>query len=250
MDCVSGKYFGATAATSATTCVDCEPGKYSDVEKYRVSTCWNCGRGKYSGATGATACVACVLFYNVDGNMLPLGPEMFSGEGYDKCYSSCQPGTYHSDQVIWNLRDPECLDCTPGNYSGTTGANACDYYCSSDTLSKNMATTCRNCGAGTYGMKYYREWECKRCEEGMYSAGSGATSATACRKCDSGKYSNVSGSTSSTSCRNCVKGKNSQSGASTCRRNCDAGTYSELDKASNCDYCGEGSTPGRQERPV
>ena len=65
----------------------------------------------------------------------------------------------------------KCDDCSPGYFSSTDGASACD-----------------SCGKGTYNAEV------------------GASSATQCRDCPKGKYSSASAVVNEKDCSNCIPG--------------------------------------------
>ena len=90
--------------TSATQCVDCSPGTYSDLDGF--SSCSQCPVGTYSASAGTVHCDKC-----------PAG-KIGTTKGITVC-NNCDVGKYSVGGT------DTCSDCAWGTYAAETGMPEC-----------------------------------------------------------------------------------------------------------------------------
>ena len=124
----------------------------------------------------------------------------------------CVAGTYFQDGSAGST----CTLCPAGTYAGTGAGQSVSgcLPCPAGNGSASGASSCTQCGAGTY-----------------------STGGSACTPCAAGSYSTTLGATSASVCTQCPAGNGSASGASSCAQ-CSAGTYSV--GGSTCTPCSAG----------
>jgi hypothetical protein len=102
------------AFKEAGSCINCEPGKYSD--QVDASSCRLCSSGTASTYQAATSCTNCQ-------------PGQYSFRGSTSC-SLCSMGTYSS-----RVKSGRCTECPSGKYAKNLGSTACNSasYCPAGT---------------------------------------------------------------------------------------------------------------------
>jgi hypothetical protein len=250
--CPAGKY---STFTGASICIACSAGKYSVIYGASLeSTCIYCEPGKYSN-TGAS-CYLCIAGkYSV-----------YSGAKLESNCTVCTAGSYSSING-----SSSCTVCEAGKYS-TSGSNAC-ISCSLGKYSlypgAKLESNCTVCAAGAYS-SISGSPSCTACEAGKYSSAAGASSSTACKlcipptyciigsvtpqACPAGYYCTNSSTKSpcpqggycpinSTSVRLCPVGSQGKVGASSNSSNCIAclpGKYTSSEGVTVCSACTNG----------
>ena len=205
----------------SSECFTCPDGKSSvpggrctncQAGQYAVgSGCTNCNAGQYQNEDGAGVCKSC-----------PIGSSSNAG----------------SDALT------DCNLCTAAYY---LVGNTCT-ICPGGKTSQALASSCTNCGIGTYGQsgvcsscqagKFQNEQgksSCKLCPQGSYLTTTGADSSDDCTSCTAGKYNGATGSTSNV-CTNCPAGTISAARAASCS-NCPAGQFQASSGQSSCGSC-------------
>lgn len=111
--CVAGKFSTATTASSSSTCIYCDAGKYSTGSS---SSCLNCAEGKYSTSVGlgSSQCTNCAA-----------GHWSAAGQGLP-CDQQCDIGYY----CIGGTKTA-CPTGSTTASTGSTSVNQCLYLCSS-----------------------------------------------------------------------------------------------------------------------
>eukprot|EP00762_Andalucia_godoyi_P006986 ANDGO_07727.mRNA.1 hypothetical protein len=186
--------------------------------------------GTYSGAVSATDCAGQTTTVTVTVYMCGVGYwfDSSAAVGTNPC-KACLAGTKSNTLGITTASS--CAQCGAGTWSGS-GASSC-IQCGAGTYSSamgaNSSTTCIQCGAGTYSsvMGANSSTTCIQCGAGTYSSAMGANSSTTCIQCGAGTYSSAMGANSSTTCIQCG-----------------AGTYSSAmgaNSSTTCIQCGAGT---------
>lgn len=116
-NCIAGKSTTAVAATSVSTCLPCESGKYY----IEGNACTACAAGTYQNSTGASTCLSCPL------NMDTLAQSISSS------FCVCAAGTYLNAGSV-------CTPCPAGTYQNKTGETQC-VNCARGTYSPVVAAT-------------------------------------------------------------------------------------------------------------
>ena len=106
-----------SAVQGATTCTQCAPGSFSDLN---FTTCTQCNAGTFLNAS-SSLCQSCT-------------PGFFSAASATAC-TSCSPGSYSTAGftsctpcaagTFYNASSQRCDSCPPGTYNPTPGAVAC-----------------------------------------------------------------------------------------------------------------------------
>jgi hypothetical protein len=205
--CESGEY------GTADDCVNCDWGKYSDVESATSSSvCLSCPTNTISepGSDSVDDCQCIIGYYLYNGLCTP-----------------CPAGTFKN--VIGNYPGG-CFACANAQYSSSPGSTTCT-LCPPGTYKEfpGVNPACDNCGVGKY-TPYEGQSVCQSCEPGKYKATSGVN--TACDVCVEFSTSGYS----STVCT-CISGYQMQSGECVIS-NCNAG-YTK--SGSSCVACAAGT---------
>lgn len=242
--------------SGATSCKQCEAGKYQSESSYLSTTCKSCDEGKFS-TVGSSGCTSCQPGKYADSTSLgsckpcAVGKASNDANRAVEC-DSCAAGTYQ-DETGKTL----CKVCPAGtskigneNTGITTMTSACNVCALGRAQPNTDQTDCIDCEAG-----YYQDTEqqatCKACARGTYSSAVKATSSSTCTNCPLGKYGTAFYATSEASCKTCGAGKYSDVlGASTANafsdepcKACGTGRYSTTVGAgsqSTCINCGTG----------
>ena len=169
---------GQVPSAGDTECIDCEAGRYSNVDNCNI-----CPAGYYNGpeATGNWFCQGCAPSkYNpnegsLDETVCQLCPFGFWGRN------------------VPNAGSPDCLTCAPGEYPecAAKGYPECIKYHNSDGVFEGATSsdTCLDCPFG-YAQDPYNEFGCMRCEKGKFVKG---VANIACRTCPTGYYDFMTG---------------------------------------------------------
>lgn len=257
--CPMGKYSDTPAAWSESACKPCPAGKYLDIVGGKAaSQCRTCEEGKYSGtlnATDSSYCTPC-----------PVGTYLMSrgGSAVGDCLE-CSAGTYN--EVVGADSFNVCKDCPAGRYSNESGSSVC-VECLAGTFSNSSASTfcydceagkyvgamgrtvCINCAAGKYSKQVRLSFDgCLECEIAKYMPNAGAV---ACNPCPgvAGKTSSPPGSVDFDEC-GCAPGfspyfdgnKSAPDDPDPCYA-CPAGTYKPYVGDGQCVECYAGTTSG------
>ena len=248
--CSTGAYSTALGASSFSSCVLCEAGKFS--ESSASTDCVFCSAGSFS-STNASLCTICEV-------------GKFSESSASTECISCSDGSFSSTNasVCTSCEDDSgmaaaCVSCTPGKYKSAGLCDSCSagFYSSAEGMLK-----CSSCPAGTYSsiIGNYEEAACEACYPGTYS-GKGAenctqcwagswqstSGASTCVLCEDGKYSTIRGADDPEMCQGnatsgCRAGEYWSAGTaeSNCTP-CDAGWYVSAMGLSPCIACEPGS---------
>jgi hypothetical protein len=204
VDCHIGKYF-ASGVRRVGRCVDCIPGRYSDVAG--AVTCANCAAGRHVSASGSDS----------SGNCTNCLAGQFSREGAGQC-TPCRAGQYQNAQGM-----ASCVTCAPGSVT--------------DTLGMAGAQSCTTCAAGQYST--VSTTACATCDSGSVTDTLNSPGAVSCTACTAGLYSAVSTAACSTCAPGSVTDTLASDGASTCTE-CSIGRYSN-DPTRGCAQCNAGA---------
>ncbi len=203
--CPKGKY-NPTAAGYAV-CLECPTGGHCDVPGMDY-VIW-CGRGTYNPEKGATSGQACVY--------CPAG--RYAPECGTSSLASCIPapaGYYVAVEGRWMT-----YECAPGTYSAYIGASICS-KCIPGKYADNLASTkCSNCPVGSVSKEMATK--CTQCKAGTRAAG------RICEPCKPGTYASVG----SSECFYCANGYISAAFASICTP-CKAGSFSLNNECVEC----------------
>ena len=189
--------FSLPTQLTATSCTNCETGKYNEVPG--APTCTDCGVGTFLGATGSPSrhlCASC-----------PIGTYSNS-PGTPTC-SDCSPGHYTSGTGTVTCTEcspgkatpfagnSSCADCAIGRYQLTSGGNATCTACAAGTIATSTGSPiCISCAGGKY--ESGERTACFNCAEGTASN----PGASECTTCESGKFNDE---VKQDSCRSCDK---------------------------------------------
>eukprot|EP00943_MAST-04B_sp_MAST-4B-sp1_P001524 g1524.t1 len=171
-----------------------------------------CGENGYNCVCNRQACQSC-----------PNGYYSFGGTDA-KCVEGCQIGAYCPD-----LNKPVMIRCPKGKYNNQEGQ-----------------ISCSSCMKGKYNAEEGKKSEssCLFCRKGTYNTKEGQAN---CVECAPGKYNTKEGQVNETSCFLCEKGKfSAKKGLPTGCRDCNLGTYNELEGQLDCLLC----EPGTYENEV
>jgi len=187
--CAAGTYY-----VSATTCTNCESGKYrTGLDTNLRSSCLICPVGTSSPSSGASSCTACAAgTYYVSATTC----------------TDCDSGKYRTAGLD---ADPQssCLICPAGTSSPSSGASSCTACAPGTYQPVSGALTCINCESGKF-QEEQGQTSCNSCPPGHFCPVLGSTYAS---RCPAGKYSEDAWA----SCLKCPTGTTSHSGADTCR---------------------------------
>lgn len=240
-NCVAGYY--RSNGMPGLACTICPTGTHSAEGASRCITCAN--NAFWNGSN----CVACTSNGQVI-NLTKTGCTMCdsnlhktNNSGHTECVCMDEYHTHPvaltcvkcSNQQYWDTATYACEDCAEG-YVGSNqeGSQYCD-PCPTNTYRSNGMTTCRACPIGSYSMGGASR--CTTCSNNSYwDSNSGI-----CRRCPDGKIG--SGGIGIESCENCPI-HYFRSGAMLNCSNCVTGLgyYTTSTGASNCEYCGYGSS--------
>ena len=264
-DCPAGYH---QERTERDECNICDAGKYSTtVAASSASTCIECERGKYSSTSGSTSCTECEsgkrsnnAWYAPTCHLSPPIRCRLSGKwlGASDC-ESCPTGRFGdagsflinrrgSQLSGWELSHPNsepCKECPEGKY--LDGAQCTD--CAPGYYSDDKAQlTCRSCGIGRYQSSSGQQ-SCLKCTYGKYFDEQGATE---CKDCYLGQYSNTKGHYECSGCSRGTYGDEHGIGQQfiqvrdamgrptleepTCKK-CIAGLFLDYTSASNSSEC-------------
>jgi len=185
---------------SGLDCLLCQPGEYSALG----GSCDRCPLGAWSNATGATACQIC-----------PGGTASGSLPGATQCVK-CSSGRYAQQNG-----SVQCFDCLPGKAAPDRPGNA-------------GATTCVDCGIGTY-QESAAKTSCTPCPRGTSQAALGQRT---CEVCTLGRFAAYTGLPT---CAACQQGRfQPNTGKTTCSA-CPLGNFQSGYGAPNCVPCDRGS---------
>ena len=226
--CASG--FGINS--NITSCIMCEPGKYSNTigsicincnagysaSNYESINCDKCESGKYTTYTNNENCLECVA-------------GRYTEEQGSSICKKCSAGKYSIS--VNSKSEKNCKSCENGEISGE-GQTSCT-LCEIGKWSKNNIY-CENCSLGKYSdsLGLISDDGCINCPNGLYNDELGQTSLLNCKSCPSGKIGLIEGAKSSSVCVLCSIGK-FKSSSTTCS-DCPAGYITNLYE-NKCDLC-------------
>ncbi len=263
---VFGCPVGTFLTTGASTCTQCDEGKYNpNVGSRAAADCLVCPAGKYIATPGAAACTDCVAGkFNADNTgdvnlhnaeatctVCPIG-KYGTGTGLTIC-SDCPAGKYGDTTTKTSiaqctncpegkfLADPaktaaaDCVACTTigATYRSAPGATVCADPCPAGTQPETAGTVneCTTCAIGEYSVP---GGACQACANGKYAA----AGSTTCTDCPLGTYG--TGSIAKSSCTSCGVGKYTASTGRTviadCLK-CPPGTYQDQAVAGGLNMC-------------
>lgn len=193
-DCGAGFYEGPTS------CEQCPVARYSDSKQASCSqceagyvvnshrtACIPCSRGRFSDTQGAEACQDCGAGrYGIQAGGISL----------ETACQECPAGRVSNGLAVTSLAG--CLQCSPGNFAGTTGGSSCE-----------------------------------PCQAGRYQESPGQS---ACTFCEAGRFIGATGSSLATECEACPAGRSSTSGSGSCT-DCPVGTNAVSEGQSACTEC-------------
>lgn len=163
--CLKGSF--SPRGKAATSCSECEEGKFSQASK--SSSCDVCYAGQYSNSTRATGCLLCPK-----GSFSPR-PSNPPKEGVKRC-DICVAGKFSDKDGAVN-----CRVCNAGSYSDKSQATVCQ-LCKAGSFSPRNATegvtACNPCKAGAVSEKDGAS-ECEVCAAGKVAPRDGLTECTA-----------------------------------------------------------------------
>ena len=132
----------------AFVCIECEVGRYTDLEG-QVS-CKKCKRseGLYTPGVGSTSCSLCPVgtdrYDSWGTSCRNCSPGSFADrEGTEYC-TSCNLGKYTN-----TTGSTECTDCPPGTYAPTRGQDQCTLCEAGSFTDKPAQINCTLCPSGT-----------------------------------------------------------------------------------------------------
>ena len=128
--CEKGKYSSNGLKTSATSCIVCPVGQYSNA--IGTVTCTKCNEGYYQDKTGQTSCNKCAPGSHA------------SNKGQATC-DLCAKGYFASSEAAVN-----CLPCAKGYFASAEGTVNCS-KCPKGQYAANEGTiNCTKCAKGYY----------------------------------------------------------------------------------------------------
>ena len=237
--CSPGFYYDGTAST----CVGCPQGRYSEVmliqrpdecKGCRVGTfndetgvvfCKVCGAGKFANSTNETTCSSCLQGkYSLAGAMVctscAAGKIIDSASGYstDACGGNCDLGRYRT------TASTKCTLCVSGRYQDQGGQ-----------------ADCKLCPNGKFGngTGYASVQECQNCPVNTYSSASGLDASNKCSACPAGRSSTSTGLTAATQCTRCAIGRFTDINTGS-NPPCAKGQYQDEEGQTQCKSCPTG----------
>jgi hypothetical protein len=119
-DCAQGMYRGDGCATTKY-CYHCYAGKYSGVG---ATTCTNCNPGKYQNDDRSSACMDCPVGKAAYGTMStsckPCSSGTYTDEEGKRSCTKCLPGMYQDEEGT-----SSCISCPTGRYQKFEGMDRC-----------------------------------------------------------------------------------------------------------------------------
>ena len=268
--CPAGKWSGI----GASSCRDCEVGRYGSSTGNNASTCDGpCSAGYYcpAGSTSSTQapCAAGRYGSSTANNALTCdGPctagryGSSTGNNASTCNGPCSAGYYCPAGSTSSTQNA----CPAGKFGATSGLQtatcsgdcSAGYYCPLSSTSATQVpcpvgryredpggasvSDCTPCAPGKYSPTSASNSRtfCLDCPKGTYNGTAGASALTDCRSCAAGKYNNLTGRASVSACVDCVPGRYSNLTGAIDVANCTAcpkGTFSTIPSASNATYC-------------
>ena len=227
--CSTGRYSGASTASSAAQCIECPVGRANGVKGQSV--CAGCAAGKYQDAKEKNYCIGC-----------PVGRanENLASSSSSAC-TACSSGKFSSGS------QGTCTSCAAGTFAGKESKSCTS--CAAGAYSADGAASCSACTKGRYSPTIGRvsAAQCIACPFGKFGPTAGAPSLASCSgKCAAGSFSDMAGLSSAGQCRECSKGRYSAALGLTslfdCTQ-CPAGKFGAKTKAqtvSQCSDCGAG----------
>ena len=228
------------------------------LNRSRKSECTSCKAGLYAKDEGRTTCIQCevgkyqeldkaVYIYDQDGLLVESESGYFYGNDEPRTFScnKCPKGKY--------ANEPEstyCKSCTKGQYANARGQSEClECGYGSASNSPQRITECQQCQPGTY-QERKGNTSCLECPIGKRSE----TGAVSCQECSVGKAGIAGGSCAichagfyrgnteikndtSGICEQCPTGFFVEEAQQTFCLKCDAGTYTDQKNSTICLNC-------------
>ena len=144
LDCEEGKF----SPPGSAQCGTCDPGTFFDVASSAAEPCEPCAAGTFSEHMGSFTCEPCA-----EGK--------YSTQQSSTC-EQCEAGKYNP-----TTGRPECLECGRGKFSNKIG--------------QASETTCEACPKGKSSPAEGLPMECTTCSEGSYAPKEGYAMCAVCR---------------------------------------------------------------------
>ena len=235
IQCEPGTFSDLIDAVGVWNCIECEPGYVSNI-RGRQSPCDACNPGQYSRIPGETAsCKSCPRGWSAEfegaGSCQMCIPGYAQGSIGSTTCTPCPVGQFAELSESWT-----CAACPSGYYQNRNAKASCLPCVPGTRAHYSKSTHCSTCSKGKFSdVSAFNESTCKPCPPGTFQ---GRDSSSACIPCAPGSFANQS---SSLSCEICREGKYVESpGHSHKCDSCPSGHYQGRIGATTCIPCSPG----------
>lgn len=192
--CTIGRY------SFNSNCVNCAPGRFSDVAD--ATTCLACNAGSYQNLAAQSQCLLC------------RAGSFQANPGANNC-PACALGRYSDVAGAMS-----CTPCSLDTYAPATNSTTC-ISCDQGFVAPTGASSCTPASSSSSGGS-------QSCAPGTF------TGASSCVNCVPGRFSDIS---NAANCALCLSGSFQNNARQTACLLCRAGSFQSVDGSINCNFC-------------